>query len=78
MTTKTSRLLKAKAKSSASHNPEISQLVGQMQAEPEIPFQVKLPESLAKRVKIYSVESNMTHKQMVIEALEAYLKQRAS
>jgi hypothetical protein len=74
MTTK-SRLLKPKAKNSASHNPAITELVEKVQAEADIPFQVRLPESLAKRVKVYSADSGITHKNIVMEALQIYLKQ---
>ena len=39
----------------------------------EVPFQVRLNEDLATRVKIYCVTSKLTHKQLVTAALEAYL-----
>jgi predicted DNA binding CopG/RHH family protein len=66
-------LLKAKAKASVSHNPAITELVNKVQAEADIPFQVRLPESLAKRVKVYSAERGLSHKEMVIQALNLYL-----
>jgi predicted DNA binding CopG/RHH family protein len=71
-------LLKAKAKASVSHNPAITELVNKVQAEADIPFQVRLPESLAKRVKVYSAESGATHRTIVMEALEAYMKGKTS
>jgi hypothetical protein len=74
MSTKPSRLLKAKHADSQSHNRDIGALVGQLQAENEIPFQVKLPESLAIKVKVFCASNKTTHKDLVKAALEAYLK----
>jgi hypothetical protein len=74
MSTKPNSLLKAKHASSQSHNPDIGALVGRVQAEDEVPFQVKLPESLATTVKIFCATNKTTHKEFVKAALEAHLK----
>jgi hypothetical protein len=68
------KLLKAKSKSTPSHNKAIAEVLDKVQAEAEVPFQVRLSESLAKRVKVYSAHSDKSHKVIVTEALEAYLK----
>jgi hypothetical protein len=70
-------LLKAKPTSVPSHNKSITDVLDKVQAETEVPFQVRLSESLAKRVKVYSAQSDMSHKMIVTEALESYLKSRA-
>lgn len=41
--------------------------------EQEVPFNLRLPKSLVKRVKIFAVEEETTQKQVVMDALEAYL-----
>ena len=73
MATKPTKLLKAKPRSAPSHNADLPALIEKVQAEKEIPFQVRLGETLATRVKIYSAKSGKTHKQLVTEALESYL-----
>ena len=73
MATKPIKLLKAKPRSAPSHNADLPALIEKVQAEKEIPFQVRLGETLATRVKIYSAKSGKTHKQLVTEALESYL-----
>jgi hypothetical protein len=67
------KLLKAKPKSSPTHNKAMSEILDKVQAEPEIPFQVRLPESLAKRVKVCGAVIGKSNKDMVIEALTEYV-----
>jgi predicted DNA-binding protein len=69
-------LLKAKSTSTPSHNKAIADVLDKVQAETEVPFQVRLSESLAKRVKVYSAQTNKSHKMIATEALEAFLKGR--
>lgn len=78
MATKSTKLLKAKPQSTPSHNKAMAEILDKVQAEGEIPFQVRLPESLAKRVKVYSAQSGATHKAIVSEALETYLTKHAA
>jgi hypothetical protein len=66
-------LLKAKPKTAVSHNKAIAAIVEKVQSEDEVPFQVRLPMGLAKRVKLYSAENGESHKTIVTKALEAYL-----
>ena len=73
MATRPTKLLKAKPRSAPSHNADLPALIEKVQAEKEIPFQVRLGETLATRVKVYSAKSGKTHKQLVTEALESYL-----
>lgn len=73
MATEPIKLLKAKPRSAPSHNADLPALIEKVQAEKEIPFQVRLGETLATRVKVYSATSGKTHKQLVTEALESYL-----
>lgn len=68
------KLLKAKSTSTPSHNKAIAEVLDKVQAEAEVPFQVRLSESLAKRVKVHSAQSDKSHRIIVAEALEAYLK----
>lgn len=78
MAIKPTKLLKAKPRSARSHNSELPALIEKVQAEKEVPFQVRLGESLAKRVKVYSAQSGKTHKQLVTAALETYLNNHHS
>ena len=70
------KLLKPKAQTKTSHNPDLQTLVDAVQKVAEIPFQVRLNEDLATRVKMYCVTSKLTHKQFVTVALEEYLKEK--
>jgi len=70
------KLLKPKAQTKTSHNPDLQTLVDAVQKVAEIPFQVRLNEDLATRVKMYCVTSKLTHKQLVTVALEEYLKEK--
>jgi uncharacterized protein YPO0396 len=67
------KLLKPKAQTKTSHNPDLQTLVDAVQKVAEVPFQVRLNEDLATRVKIYCVTRKITHKQLVTAALEAYV-----
>lgn len=67
------KLLKPKATAKTSHNPDLQMLVDAVQKVSEVPFQVRLNEDLATRVKVYCAQSKLTHKQLVTAALEAYL-----
>ena len=78
MSTKPTKLLKAKPQSTPSHNKAMPEILEKVQAESEIPFQVRLSESLAKRVKVYSAQSGATHKTIVSEALAAYLDKQSA
>jgi predicted DNA binding CopG/RHH family protein len=73
MTTKKSNLLKPKTTAKTSHNSELQALVDAVQKVADVPFQVRLSETLAKRVKVYAANNGLNHKQIVTEALEAYL-----
>ena len=77
MTTKPSKLLKAKPRDATSHNKSMADIIDKVQAETEVPMQVRLPESLATRVKVFCAQTNTTHKVLVSEALEAYLRAHA-
>ncbi|MEI7590638.1 MAG: hypothetical protein WCJ49_04940 [Deltaproteobacteria bacterium] len=68
--------MKPKAQTKTSHNPDLQTLVDAVQKVAEIPFQVRLNEDLATRVKMYCVTSKLTHKQLVTVALEEYLKEK--
>lgn len=68
------KLLKPKAKNTTSHNPDLHTLVGEVQKIEEVPFQVRLNESLATRIKVYCAKNKISHKQAVTEALTAYLE----
>ena len=70
------KLLKPKAQTKTSHNPDLQTLVDAVQKVAEIPFQVRLNEDLATLVKMYCVTSKLTHKQFVTVALEEYLKEK--
>lgn len=72
MATKT-KLLKPKAQTQASHNVGQKALVDAVQKVVEVPFQVRLNEELATRVKVHCAKTKLTHKQLVTAALEAYL-----
>ena len=78
MATKPIKLLKAKPRSAPSHNADLPALIEKVQAEKEIPFQVRLGETLATRVKVYSATSGETHKTIVSEALAEYLQRRSA
>ena len=67
------KLLKPKAQTKASHNPDLQTLVDAVQRSTEIPFQVRLREDLATQVKVFCAKNNLSHKQAVTEALTAYL-----
>jgi predicted DNA binding CopG/RHH family protein len=73
MTTKKTTLLKAKTKEQPSHNTDLQELRKSVQKVADVPFQVRLSETLAKRVKMYAASNGVNHKQIVTEALEAYL-----
>ena len=68
------KLLKPKATHSASHNPDLQTLVDAVQKTGEVPFQVRLSEDLATKVKVFCVQNKISHKQAVTEALTAYLE----
>jgi hypothetical protein len=72
MTTKP-RLLKPKAQTTTSHNPNLSTLVNEVKKVAEVPFQVRLNEDLATQVKVFCAKNKLSHKQVVTVALEAYL-----
>jgi hypothetical protein len=74
MTTKPTRSLKIKPLGTASHNPDIANQVAKMNPQKEVPFQVMLPEPLAKKVKQLSVDLGVSYKAVTIEALEAHLR----
>lgn len=78
MATKPIKLLKAKPRSAPSHNADLPALIEKVQAEKEIPFQVRLGEALATRVKVYSAKSGKTHKQLVSDALEMLLSKNGA
>ena len=78
MTTKPTKLLKAKPRGAPSHNADLPALMEKVQAEKEIPFQVRLGETLATRVKVYSAQSGKTHKQLVSDALESFLSKNGA
>lgn len=67
------KLLKPKAQTKTSHNPDLQTLVDAVQRSTEVPFQVRLREDLATRVKVFCARNNISHKQVVTEALTAYL-----
>lgn len=73
MTTKP-KLLKPKAQTKPSHNSDLQMLVDAVQKVAEVPFQVRLSEDLATQVKVFCAKNKLSHKQVVTEALEAYLK----
>ena len=68
------KLLKPKATHTASHNPDLQTLVDAVQKTGEVPFQVRLSEDLATKVKVFCVQNKLSHKQVVTEALLAYLE----
>ena len=68
------KLLKPKATHSASHNPDLQTLVDAVQKTGEVPFQVRLSEDLATKVKVFCAQNKISHKQAVTEALTAYLE----
>lgn len=68
------KLLKPKAKETASHNPDLQTLVDAVQKAGEVPFQVRLSEDLATKVKVFCAQNKLSHKQVVIEALTAHLE----
>ena len=57
----------------ASHNPDLQTLVNAVQKSGEVPFQVRLSEDLATKVKVFCAQNKLSHKQVVTEALLAYL-----
>lgn len=67
------KLLKPKATHTASHNPDLQTLVNAVQKE-EVPFQVRLNETLATQIKVYCAKNKISHKQAVTEALTLYLE----
>jgi hypothetical protein len=69
-----SKLLKPKATHTASHNPDLQTLVDAVQKTREVPFQVRLSEDLATKVKVFCAQNKISHKQAVTEALMAYLE----
>ena len=73
MTTK-QKLLKPKAQKNTSHNPDLQTLVDAVQKSVEVPFQVRLNEDLATKVKVFCAANSLSHKQVVTEALTAYLE----
>ena len=73
MTSNDNTLLKPKTTGQTSHNAELQALVDAVQKVADVPFQVRLSEALAKRVKVHCANNGLTHKQIVTEALEAYL-----
>jgi len=68
------KLLKPKAAKTASHNPDLQTLVDAVQKTGEVPFQVRLNEDLATKVKVFCAQNKISHKQAVTEALTAYLE----
>jgi hypothetical protein len=68
------KLLKPKATHTASHNPDLQTLVDAVQKTGEVPFQVRLSENLATKVKVFCAQNKISHKQAVTEALTAYLE----
>ena len=68
------KLLKAKPKSAASHNKAMPDVMDKVKAKDDVPFQVRLPENLVKAVAVFKANSGLTHKAIVMEALEGYLK----
>jgi hypothetical protein len=70
------KLLKAKPKTTASHNQDLQNLVDKVQKENDVPFQVRLGEDLATRVKVFSAQKKLTHKEIVTQALELFLKDK--
>ena len=74
MAKQTSKLLKAKPSNAPSHNPDISTLMEKTKGGETVPFQVLLDKGLAVRVKVFSAKNGKSHKQIVTEALTAYLE----
>lgn len=68
------KLLKPKAKQAPSHNKDIQTLVEAVQKTEEVPFQVRLDESLVTQIKLHCVKNKISHKQAVIEAMTDYLR----
>jgi hypothetical protein len=69
------KLLKAKPKTTTSHNQDLQSLVDKVQKN-DVPFQVRLDKELAKRVRLFSADSDLTHKEIVTQALELFLKDK--
>ena len=76
MTTIKPKLLKPKATTKASHNPALQTLVDAVQKTAEVPFQVRISEDLATRVKVFCAQNKLSHKQIVANALVAYMDEK--
>lgn len=73
MTTIKPKLLKPKATTKVSHNPDLQTLVDAVQKTVEVPFQVRISEDLATKVKVFCAQNKLSHKQLVTDALVAYM-----
>lgn len=59
-----------KRKQTASHNPQLSDMLDDTKKEKLIALHVQLPESLMKRLRLYAVEQEKSLKDVVIDVLE--------
>ena len=76
MTTIKPKLLKPKAATKASHNPDLQTLVDAVQKTADVPFQVRISEDLATRVKVFCAHNKLSHKQLVTNALVVYMDEK--
>ncbi len=64
------------AGSEVSLNPDLQTLVDAVQKTADVPFQVRISEDLATKVKVFWAQNKLSHKQLVTNALVAYMDEK--